>query len=341
MKVLKIVGGIILSLVVIFFLLALIGPSGYKITRSIEISAPVDVVFNQTSKFANWAAWSPWAKLDANAKYVIENDNQEVGASMGWEGDPELVGTGKMTATKVEKNKEFLYDLTFLVPWEMTSHGGFLYEKGEKGVQLTWYDEGEFPFMSRPMMLFMDMEEQIGPSFEQGLADIKKVCEEMETAPAIEITEEMVESVPILYIEESSSLMPNEISAKMGEAYGEIMALMGVAKLEKAAAPRAITTKYSMEEMVCDFNPAIPVVEIPQELELSGRIQKAASYAGKASKTVHTGNYMNLKVTYDAMLKHIEEKGYEINGNSWEEYIDNPEEVEEENRRTNIYFPVK
>ena len=119
------------------------------------------------------------------------------------------------------------------------------------------------------------------------------------------------------------------------------MALMGVAKLEKAAAPRAITTKYSMEEMVCDFNPAIPVVEIPQELELSGRIQKGASYAGKALKTVHTGNYMNLKVTYDAMLKHIEEKGYEINGNSWEEYIDNPEEVEEENRRTNIYFPVK
>jgi len=341
MKILKIAGGVILSLIVIFVLLAIIGPSGYKITRSIEVKAPVDVVFNQTSKFVNWAAWSPWAKLDANAKYVIENDNQEVGASMSWEGNPELVGTGKMTVTKVEKNKEFLYDLAFLSPWEMTSHGGFIYEVEGGKVKLTWYDKGEFAFMSRPIMLFKDMEKQIGPSFEQGLADIKEICEKMKTKPAIEITEETVESLPILFIKESSSIMPNAISTKMEAAYGELMALIGIAKLEMTAAPRAITTKYSMEDMTCEFNPAIPVVSIPEELELSGRIEKGESYAGKVLKTVHVGNFMNLKATYDAMLKHIEDNGYETNGFSWEEYIDKPEEVAEKDRRTIIYFPVK
>ena len=40
-------------------------------------------------------------------------------------------------------------------------------------------------------------------------------------------------------------------------------------------------------------------------------------------------------------IAHIKKNGYEINGDSWEEYIDDPTKVPSEEVRTNIYFPVK
>lgn len=162
-----------------------------------------------------------------------------------------------------------------------------------------------------------------------------------ETKPSLEVTEEIVESKPMLFISESSSLIPDIISAKMGAAYGEMMALIGVAGLEMTSAPIAITKKFSLEEMMCEFDAALIVANLPDELGLDGRINKGETYGGKALKTVHIGSYLTLKSTYDSFIAYIEANGYEINGNSWEEYIDDPMEVSESERRTNIYFPVK
>jgi effector-binding domain-containing protein len=162
-----------------------------------------------------------------------------------------------------------------------------------------------------------------------------------ETKPSLEVTEEIVESKPMLFISESSSLIPDIMSAKMGAAYGEMMALIGVAGLEMTAAPIAITKKFSLEEMMCEFDAALIVANLPDELGLDGRINKGETYGGKALKTVHIGSYMTLKSTYDSFIAYIEANGYEINGDSWEEYIDDPMEVSESERRTNIYFPVK
>ncbi len=341
MKILKKIGIVIIIFVAVYLVLALIGPSNYKLERSIKIGSNVETVFDQTSIYANWSAWSAWAEADPEAIYTIEKDDQTVGSSLAWVGV--ISGKGSMTTTEIVANQKFLYKLEFFEPWymAMTSNGGFTYVQEGDSVLLTWFDEGDFGFMSRPMMLFMSMEEQIGPMFEQGLAGIKQICESMETKPSIEVTEETVESQAMLYISESSSLMPDEMSAKMGAAYGELMALMGIAKLEMASAPIAITTKFSLKEMNCEFDAALTVSELPEDFEVSGRIQKGTTYTGKVLKTVHVGSYMTLKSTYDAMIAYIEANGYEINGNSWEEYIDDPMEVAEAERRTNIYFPVK
>lgn len=186
MKILKKIAILILALIVLYLVLGLIGPSGYKITRSIKIGAQIEDVFDQTSLYKNWSAWSPWAKLDVNAKYNIENDNQEPGAAMSWVGDPESVGTGGMVTSEVEQNKKFYYDLTFVVPWEMTSHGGFNYTQEGDSVLLEWFDSGDFEFMARPMMLFMDLEAELGPEFEKGLLDIKRICESTGKTPKVE-----------------------------------------------------------------------------------------------------------------------------------------------------------
>jgi len=339
MKILKGIGIVILSLIIIYIVLGLFGPSDYKVVRSIKINATADVVYNQTTKFSNWAAWSPWAAADPGAKYTIEKDDQIVGAKMGWDG--EISGKGSMTITELVANEKMVYELSFVEPWEMSSVGGFNYTVEEGMINLEWYDKGDIPFSQRPMMLFMDLEEMMGPQFEEGLQNIKDICEAIPAKELIEVTEEMVEGHPILFISESSSLMPNEIGEKIGAAYGELMSLIGIAKLEMVGMPISITKSFSMEKMLCEFNPAIRVSELPEDLELSGRIEKGESYSGKALKIVHVGSYETLKSTYDNIIAYITEKGIETNGDSWEEYVDDPTTVAPEEMRTFIYFPVK
>mgnify|MGYP001953463680 CR=1 FL=1 len=97
MRFFRILGIIITILVVVYITLGFFGPTEYRVERSIKIDAPINVVFNQTTKFENWAAWSPWAAADPGAKYTFEKDEQVVGAKNSWEG--EVSGTGNITSS--------------------------------------------------------------------------------------------------------------------------------------------------------------------------------------------------------------------------------------------------
>jgi hypothetical protein len=61
-------------LVVAYFGVALLAvalvlqPDRFTVTRSAIIDAPPNVVFRQINELRNWEAWSPWAKLDPQAR---------------------------------------------------------------------------------------------------------------------------------------------------------------------------------------------------------------------------------------------------------------------------------
>jgi Polyketide cyclase / dehydrase and lipid transport len=55
-------------------------PSEYRIARSATIAAPASDVFAQVNDFHKWDAWSPWAKLDPNAKTTFEGPSAGEGA---------------------------------------------------------------------------------------------------------------------------------------------------------------------------------------------------------------------------------------------------------------------
>ena len=174
---------------------------------------------------------------------------------------------------------------------------------------------------------------------EEIITDTTTVTEEMEK-PAIEITQVEVSATPILYVEEQAKLEDDSIALKLGEAYGEIMAFVGVNKLEMAGAPLALTREFSMEEMFWAFNAAIPV-SVPENIELIGRIKSGETYQGNAVKAIHIGDYSESMATYDAIDKYIKENNLEVNGQPWEEYVDDPTKVSIEELRTFIYFPIK
>ena len=93
--VLKIVIALV-AVVAAFAAFVALQPSEYRIARSATIAAPASAVFAQVNDFHKWDAWSPWAKLDPNAKTAFEGPSAGEGAVFAWAGNREI-GEGRMT----------------------------------------------------------------------------------------------------------------------------------------------------------------------------------------------------------------------------------------------------
>lgn len=178
MKILKFLLAFVGILLLIGLVLIFTQPKNYQITRSIEVNASDSIVFEQVSKFNNWAGWSPWKEMDPAAQYSVEGEDGAVGALYKWfGGNPDITGTGSMKITEVVKNSKMTYDLHFTKPREMKSRGGFIVEPLEVAkTKITWTDEGDIPAMQRPFMIFFDLDKMIGDSFDRGLVKIDSLA---------------------------------------------------------------------------------------------------------------------------------------------------------------------
>jgi len=78
-----IVAVIIVGLIIVVSL----QPATFRITRSATLPALLAVVFAQVNDLHLWQAWSPWAKLDPNAKNTFTGAASGTGAGMSWVGN--------------------------------------------------------------------------------------------------------------------------------------------------------------------------------------------------------------------------------------------------------------
>ena len=81
------------AVIIVFFILVSLRPSVFCVSRSITVSAPPEAVFAQVNDFHKWEAWSPWAKMDPNAKNSFSGPAAGVGAAFAWSGNNK-VGAG-------------------------------------------------------------------------------------------------------------------------------------------------------------------------------------------------------------------------------------------------------
>ena len=66
------------AIIVIFLIVVALQPADFRISRSAVIAAPPAAVFEQINDFQKWNEWSPWAKLDPNAKNAFEGPSRIV-----------------------------------------------------------------------------------------------------------------------------------------------------------------------------------------------------------------------------------------------------------------------
>ena len=171
---------IILSLiaipVIIFAIVAAMQPSDFRVTRTATITAPASAVFPHVNDLQKWDAWSPWAKLDPNAKNSFEGPASGVGAIMRWAGNNK-VGQGSMTIMESRPDEFIQFKLEFLKPFKATNTAEFTFNSENNQTTVTWSMYGKNNFMGKAMGLFMSCDKMVGGQFEKGLATLKSVVE--------------------------------------------------------------------------------------------------------------------------------------------------------------------
>ena len=164
------------AVIVIFLGVVARQPADFRIERSIAIAAPPADVFAQVNDFHNWAAWSPWEKLDPAMKKTFSGTPTGVGSVYEWTGNDQ-VGTGRMTLTDSQPNDLIRIKLEFIKPFEATNTTEFNLKPDGGETKVIWSMAGNNNFMAKAAGLFMNMEKMVGGDFEKGLAQLKSTVE--------------------------------------------------------------------------------------------------------------------------------------------------------------------
>lgn len=149
-------------------------PSEFVLKRESVISAPPAAVFAQVNDFHNWQKWSPWAKLDPDAKATFEGPASGQGARFAWDGNGN-VGQGRMTIAESVPNDKIHLQLEFFKPMAGTAETYFTFKPEGDGTRMTWEMHGRNNFIGRVFCFFMNMNDMLGGMFDQGMANINAI----------------------------------------------------------------------------------------------------------------------------------------------------------------------
>jgi hypothetical protein len=164
------------ALIAVFITIVATRPSDFRVTRAARIAAPAEVVFANVNDLHKWDAWSPWAKLDPNAKHTFSGPESGPGASMTWTGNKKI-GAGRMTITDCRAPEVIHLKLEFFRPFKATNTTEFTFKPEGGQTQVTWSMLGKNNFMGKAFHLFMDCDKMIGRDFEKGLANLNSTIQ--------------------------------------------------------------------------------------------------------------------------------------------------------------------
>ena len=156
-------------------------PSEFKVERTATIDAPAADVFAQVNDLHKWDAWSPWAKLDPDAKVGFEGPPEGQGSVFTWSGSDQI-GEGRMTVAESRPNEQIKLDVEFVKPFEGKSASEFTFKPEGNQTAVTWSMSGEHNFIGKAMCLIMNGRKMMGGEMEKGLAQLKTVAERAKTS---------------------------------------------------------------------------------------------------------------------------------------------------------------
>ncbi len=167
---------VIAIIIAAFAVYVALQPTEFRIERTATIAAAPADVFAQVNDFHKWEAWSPWAKLDPQAKVTFEGAPAGQGAVFTWSGNSD-VGEGRMTLAESRPNEVVRIDVAFVKPFEGGNISEFAFKPDGQQTAVTWTMSGRNGFIAKAMCLFVDMDKMLGGAMEKGLTQMKSVAE--------------------------------------------------------------------------------------------------------------------------------------------------------------------
>ena len=333
MRALKIVGYIIAIFITLWIIVALLSPKELKTSQSIVINTVPYVVFDQVNNLEHWNSWSPWKLRDPNMEQEFSENPVGKDAIVRWKSESE--GAGEQTIVESKAPGRIKIALVF-ADWDGITYSNWKFEKeGENSTKVTWDLEGsELPFFIRP--LGFNWNADIKNDYREGLLNLKAICESFPQKNE-NLRVKIVETKTIMYIGKRLRVDAAEIGSEMGKAFNEIIDYLSKGGHKISGKPFSIYYNSEPE----DFD-ILVALQIEKEIESTNDFETGVLPAGHAAMISHFGNYYNLPATYHIIREWLQDENYQIIGNSWEVYINDPaSEPDSSNLETRIFIPIR
>jgi len=178
MKILKNILLVIVGIIVLILVVAIFVPKEYAVERAMTIDRPASEVFDYVVLLKNQDNYSVWAQKDPNMKKSFSGEDGTVGFISAWESEDEEVGRGEQEIIKIEQYFRVDYELRFFEPFEATDNAYMITEVvSANQTKVKWGFNGKIPYPMNLMLLFINMEEELGTALSDGLNNLQAILE--------------------------------------------------------------------------------------------------------------------------------------------------------------------
>ena len=127
----------------------------------------------------------------------------------------------------------------------------------------------------------------------------------------------------------------SQIGPAMGEAFPKLYHAVVTSGVEPAGMPLSRYFDFGPEETT--FECAIPFVA---PFAPTSEVQASSVGGGEAACALHVGPYDTLSETWQALTAWVAEQGRQPSGPFWEIYLNEPQEVDASELKTELYIPL-
>ena len=153
MKILITIGIVLLSIIALFFLIALFIKKEYKVEKEIVINKSNTEVFNYIKYLKNQEHYNVWVMAEPQMKKEYKGTDGTIGFVYAWEGDK--AGKGEQEIKMLDDGKKLESEIRFKKPFEGIAVAYFVTDSIKPNqTKVTWGMKGTNKYPMNMMNLF-------------------------------------------------------------------------------------------------------------------------------------------------------------------------------------------
>lgn len=178
MKILFKLGGILIGIIALPFIIALFLPTKYTVEQRISINKSLDNVYTYVKYLNNQKNYSKWAMVDSTMEITVEGIDGEVGYTSRWKSTKKNIGEGEQKIINIKPLKQIDYAIYSKAPFKSKSKASITFKPlDNKTTEIMWGVYGEAPYPSNILLPLLGIKQNTSDDLALGLNNLKHILE--------------------------------------------------------------------------------------------------------------------------------------------------------------------
>jgi Ca2+/Na+ antiporter len=168
---------VIVSIVVLFLIIAVFTKKSYSLEREIKINRASNDVFNFIKNLKNQDLFNKWVMADPNMKKEYRGTDGTIGFVYAWDGN-KRAGKGEQEIKDIKEGERLDVEVRFIKPFAGIASTPFAVRSlSDNESSVTWGMKSTVRYPMNLMLLFMNMDKALGKDLEVSLNALKRILE--------------------------------------------------------------------------------------------------------------------------------------------------------------------